>query len=209
MQKHVDIADFVEVTPTADISTATHGGRAKCLQRLVRLELPLPKTVALSFSGVRKIAAGQPVATDEVLDLIGDRLVSVRPSSEVADWGGPGAVLNIGMNAARHAALSNTIGHAAADALYRRFIQSFAVQVAHLEPELFEDADASVAELRAAYEEETDEPFPDDPSRQLLDVLRAMARAWEGTSARLLRQARGAPSDASLGLVVQAMALGV
>ena len=36
-----------------------------------------------------------------------------------------------------------------------------------------------------------------------------MARAWEGTSARLLRQARGAPEDAGLGLVVQAMALGL
>jgi pyruvate,orthophosphate dikinase len=36
-----------------------------------------------------------------------------------------------------------------------------------------------------------------------------MARAWEGTSARLLRQARGAPAEAGLGLVVQRMALGV
>jgi pyruvate,orthophosphate dikinase len=36
-----------------------------------------------------------------------------------------------------------------------------------------------------------------------------MARAWDGTTARLLRQAKGAPTDAGLGLVVQAMALGV
>jgi pyruvate,orthophosphate dikinase len=35
-----------------------------------------------------------------------------------------------------------------------------------------------------------------------------MARAWEGTSARLLRQAQGAPADAGLGLVVQRMARG-
>jgi pyruvate,orthophosphate dikinase len=35
-----------------------------------------------------------------------------------------------------------------------------------------------------------------------------MARAWEGTSARLLRQAKGAPADGGLGLVVQAMAGG-
>ncbi len=205
----METPDFVEVTQTADMSAATYGGRAKCLQRLIRLDLPVPKTVALSFSGVRKIAAGQPVDTNEVLNIIGDHLVSVRPSSEVSDWGGPGAVLNIGMNAARHAALSNTMGHEAADALYRRFIQSYAVQVAHLDPEMFDDAAMSVAELRAAYEIETDEPFPEDPSRQIVDVLRAMARAWEGTSARLLRQARGAPPDAGLGLVVQAMALGV
>ncbi|MDG1083200.1 MAG: PEP-utilizing enzyme, partial [Planktotalea sp.] len=37
---------------------------------------------------------------------------------------------------------------------------------------------------------------------------RSMARAWDGTSARLLRQAKGAPADAGLGLVVQSMALG-
>ena len=43
---------------------------------------------------------------------------------------------------------------------------------------------------------------------QLGAVLRSMARAWEGTSARLLRQAKGAPADAGLGLVVQQMALG-
>jgi pyruvate,orthophosphate dikinase len=34
-----------------------------------------------------------------------------------------------------------------------------------------------------------------------------MARAWEGTTARLLRQAKGAPEEAPLGLVVQEMAL--
>ena len=43
----------------------------------------------------------------------------------------------------------------------------------------------------------------------LADVLRSMSRAWEGTSARLLRQAKGAPAEAGLGLVVQAMALGL
>ncbi len=56
---------------------------------------------------------------------------------------------------------------------------------------------------------ETDEPFPQDPAVQLAEVLRSMARAWDGTTARLLRQAKGAPADAGLGLVVQAMALGV
>ncbi|MEM9157580.1 MAG: SMP-30/gluconolactonase/LRE family protein, partial [Verrucomicrobiota bacterium] len=35
--------------------------------------------------------------------------------------------------------------------------------------------------------------------------LKTMARAWEGTSARLLRQAQGAPADAGLGLIIQRM----
>ena len=60
-----------------------------------------------------------------------------------------------------------------------------------------------------AYQEETDEPFPQDCARQLSDVLRSMARAWQGTTARLLREAKGAPVDAGLGLVVQEMALGL
>ncbi|NBO20557.1 MAG: pyruvate, phosphate dikinase, partial [Rhodobacteraceae bacterium] len=50
---------------------------------------------------------------------------------------------------------------------------------------------------------------PQDPARQLAEVLRSMARAWEGTSARLLRQAKGAPAQAALGLVVQEMAQGI
>ncbi|MGR3492358.1 MAG: putative PEP-binding protein, partial [Shimia sp.] len=58
-------------------------------------------------------------------------------------------------------------------------------------------------------EEEAEEPFPQDRAVQLETVLRSMARAWNGTSARLLREAKGAPKDAGLGLVIQAMALGV
>jgi len=45
------------ITSTAKISTSTHGGRAKCLQRLVRLDLPVPKTVALSFDLIKEIVS--------------------------------------------------------------------------------------------------------------------------------------------------------
>ena len=51
--------DFTEVTTTADIRKQRHGNRAKCLQRLVRLGLPVPQTVALSFETVRNIANWQ------------------------------------------------------------------------------------------------------------------------------------------------------
>ena len=61
----------------------------------------------------------------------------------------------------------------------------------------------------AAYAEETEEPFPQEPDRQVRAVLKSMARAWDGTSARILRQAKGAPADAGLGLVVQEMVFGV
>ncbi len=214
MQKLVEISEFIVVDPTANVATHTHGGRAKCLQRLIRLDLPVPQTVALPFTTVRHIASGEEIDTQAILDHFGEApLVSVRPSSEDPDWGGPGAILNIGMNSARHAEYANLLGHEAANKLYARFITTYSVHVAHLDPDLFVIEDEISAETLHAmldtYEEETDETFPQSPAYQLTGVLRSMARAWEGTTARLLRQARGAPADAGLGLVVQAMAPGL
>jgi len=206
--------DTTLITPTAPIATATHGGRAKCLQRLVRLELPVPRTVALSFQSVKRIASGQMPALDEVDQQFDPTaLLCVRPSSEDPDWGGPGAVLNIGMNDAQYRSLSETLGLRAASALYARFVQAYATHVARLDPDAFDgDSDEGPKGLQRmlrAYEEEADEPFPQSRSEQLKGVLRSMARAWEGTSARLLRQAKGAPADAGLGLVVQEMIPGL
>jgi len=213
VQKHTRFIEFVEITPEADIAEARHGVRAKCLQRLIRLDLPVPRTVALPFETVHRIAQCHVPDIDDLLRLFGDApLVSIRPSSQNTDWGGPASILNIGMNDARHAQLCQTHGEDAANALYLRFVQSFAVHVARLDPDMFEPDGHSAEALRAAldaYSEDTDEPFPQDPATQLLEVLRSMARAWEGTTARLLRQARGAPADAGLGLVVQEMVLGV
>ena len=205
--------EFTQITPTAAISTQAHGWRAKCLQRLVRLDLPVPQTVALPALTVRAIAAGQTVDGAAILAHFGDGpLISVRPSPENPDWGGPGTILNIGMNAARHQALKARHGAEAADALYLRFVQSYATHVARLDPDMFEGFKPGADALREAlsqYEREMDEPFPENPAQQLAEVLRSMARAWEGTSARLLRQAKGAPVEAALGLVVQSMAQGI
>jgi len=205
---------FTLITPTARMSAAVHGGRAKCLQRLVRLEMPVPVTVALTFDAVRAIAAGQMPQMGDLLAPFGPApLLSVRPSSLDPDWGGPGAILNIGMTDSRHETMCAAIGERAATALYLRFIQSWAIHVARLDPDAFDLPDRpsrdALRAMLAAYEAETDERFPQSIAHQLSEVLRSMARAWEGTSARLLRQARGAPADAGLGLVVQAMALGV
>jgi len=205
---------YTEITPSAPISNERHGGRAKCLQRLIRLDMPVPKTIALPFSTVHNIAAGHLPDTVKLLATLGKSpIVSVRPSSEDPDYGGPGAILNIGMNDARHAELSKSMGKPAANALYTRFIRAYAVHVARLDPDEFDvsdsGSDAALQHVLEAYTFETDEGFPQDPAQQLSDVLRAMARAWEGTTARLLRQAKGAPADAGLGLVVQEMAFGL
>lgn len=214
MLKNLTFKAFTAITRTATITVDQHGGRAKCLQRLIRLNMPVPTTVALSFETVRKVGHGKMTDVGGILDFFGESpLVSVRPSAGGADWGGPGAILNIGMNEHRYGVMVKRRGEAVANAVYLRFIHAYAVQVAHLDADLFhlprrptlEDVTGALQ----TYEEETEEPFPQDPAEQLAGVLRSMARAWEGTSARLLRRAKGAPEDAGLGLVVQHMALGV
>lgn len=213
MQKKEPILDFAVITPSADIATPSHGWRAKCLQRLIRLDLPVPQTVSLPQASVRAIAAGHAIDCKAILSHFGaSPLISVRPSPANPDWGGPGTILNIGMNAERHKMLVASHGAAAADALYLRFVQSYATHVARLDPDMFDAAAPSATALRDAlrhYEHEMEEPFPQDAAQQLSEVLRSMARAWEGTSARLLRQAKGAPVEAALGLVVQQMAQGI
>jgi pyruvate,orthophosphate dikinase len=209
-----DTSKYSLITPSAPIATPTHGGRAKCLQRLLRLDLPVPTTVALSFDAIKSIAAGELPDLGAILGHFDpDDLLCVRPSSESPDWGGPSAILNIGMNSDRFSELSKELGATAAAELYLRFIQSYSVNVARLDPDMFDHItgtdETAMREALRAYEDETDEEFPQDIATQLAEVLRSMARAWDGTSARLLRQAKGAPADAGLGLVVQKMAFGL
>ncbi len=201
--------DMLEITPTAAIRNDQHGNRAKCLQRLVRLDLPVPLSVALSFDAVRGLALGrQPNLglLSKIFDA--DDLLSVRSSSEAADWGGPGAVLNIGMNTRIADKIAESHGRDVADALYLSFIRRYAVDVLRLDDDLF-DGPMTPSIALAHYEDEMEESFPQDVETQMAEVLRSMARAWEGTSARLLRQAQGAPADAGLGLVIQRMSLTV
>ena len=214
MQQPPEFRDVTLITPTAPMSPQVHGGRAKCLQRLVRLEMPVPTTVALSFEAVRGCAAGRLPAIDAILrHFPEDALLTVRPSSQDPDWGGPGAVLNIGMTRRVWDRLVPQVGEAAATRLYLGFVQSWAQNVARLDAELFEFPDLTGEHALSAaldtYETEAEEPFPQDRATQLAGVLRSMARAWDGTTARLLREARGAPADAGLGLVVQQMAMGI
>ncbi|MCC5992676.1 MAG: pyruvate, phosphate dikinase [Rhodobacteraceae bacterium] len=212
MPKYLNLTEYAQITGSAPIKRGTHGWRAKCLQRLVRLDMPVPQTVALSFNVVREIATGAQMNSRNLLaHFPAGTLVSVRPSAEHPEWGGPATILNIGMNDETHAQIAATYGEAVATAMYLRFVQSYAEHVAHLDADLFDSAALGPDALKSAlrlYEDEMEEPFPQTAAQQLADVLRSMARAWEGTSARLLRQAKGAPLDAGLGLVVQAMAGG-
>ena len=143
----------------------------------------------------------------------------VRSSAGMRDWGGPENLLNIGMNAKTCAQFGKTLGVKTAFALYFRFIEDFSVIIARLDSEDFEnilratgktpDYKRAVKDALAFYAEETGVEFPQDPAVQLLRVMRSMAVAWRGTSAKILRDAQNAPIDAGLGLIVQEMILEV
>lgn len=181
MTRSLDPTDIVEITSAAGVETAVHGWRAKCLQRLVRMDLPVPRSHAISARAVRAMAQGATANTAALGALFadGDGLVSVRPSAVRPEWGGPGTVLNVGINDDCHRRLIATRGQDAADAIYLGFVQSYAINVARLDPDMFsEDGDGALPRALAAYHAEMDEGFPQDPVRQLTEVLRSMARAW-------------------------------
>jgi pyruvate,orthophosphate dikinase len=201
----------------ADVPADIYGARANRIAKLRKLGLPVPLAMAISVPTVHEIAAGHLPDVKGLLANFGDRgIVSVRSSPQNRDWGGPGTLLNIGLNDEIHALLRHRLGGAAANALYCRFVQDYSIHVARLDAEAFDglkddtiDTPQSLKSALAIFRDEMDEDFPQDPVVQLNNVLRSMARAWEGTTARILRQARGAPSDAGLGLIVQRMALGL
>jgi len=208
---------FQPLVNEADCPIATYGARANRLAKLRSLDLPVPKGFALSIDTVRGIASGQMPNIAALLKEFGERgIVSVRSSPIDRNWGGPPTLLNVGLNSDIAAKLRHRLGPEVAATLYMRFVRDYAIHVARLDDEAFVDAldgisdpDQRLQAVLATYEAEMEDPFPEDPVRQMTQVLRSMARAWEGTSARILRQARGAPPDAGLGLVVQRMALGL
>lgn len=208
-------AQIIHLDQSADVSAEIFGARATRLAKLSSLGLPVPLALAVSVDAVHGFAGGHLPDVSSILAPFGSRaIVSVRSSPVERDWGGPETILNVGLNDDTHKKLSQRIGKASATALYCRFIHDFAVHVARLDEDVFADLGVgsdsqALKNALAAYEAEMDEAFPQDPEVQLAHVLRSLARAWDGTSARILRQAKGAPTDAGLGLIVQRMALGL
>ncbi len=214
--------DIVEIKPGADIPVQAFGVRASVLAELVTAGLPVPTAFAVSIKAVHKIAVGDfPKNPPFAKALLPGKLFSVRRSPEHREWGGPRAVLNIGMNDETRDILAKSLGLNAANDLYCRFVRSYAIIVARLDEDDLEelveqeytnagkDNAHLLGKLLEFYHEELDEDFPQDPQLQMHHVLRAMALMWEGTTARILRQVRGAPADAGIGFIVQDMALGL
>ncbi|MGB0498774.1 MAG: pyruvate, phosphate dikinase, partial [Rubricella sp.] len=198
------------------------------LARLAAAGLPVPEGLIL-LPGFDP-ATGAEVLEEEIARLGPAELLALRSSPEHARWGGAAALLNIGITDDRLPALIDRVGEKGAWELYFRLVAGFAVAVRAMDPDDFEtlvyervkyEGVAGEAELSAAawqaltrealdvFAEDTEEPFPQSPRDQLVEAVRAMLRNWSGASARILREARGAPGDAGLPLIVQRMALGI
>ena len=214
MLEHPDIQ---HLDGKADVPARIFGARAARLAHLRALGLPVPRAYAVSKAAVHAIAQGHFPDIAGLLKAFGERgIVSVRSSPGDRAWGGPETLLNVGLNDAMHAKLCHRLGEATANALYTRFVKDYSISVARLDADAFETIGdvvtgdrATLDNALAIFENETEEGFPQDPVTQLSQVLRSMARSWEGTTQRILRQAQGAPADAGLGLVVQRMAFGL
>ena len=74
-------ATFVELTKTAQVSDKSHGARAKCLQRLLRLDMPVPRTAALPTSTVRALAHGETFNLAPLMAIFGSAPLVSRSSA--------------------------------------------------------------------------------------------------------------------------------
>jgi len=211
------------------ITPELYGARAARLARMSVLGLPVPEAIVLSVDQVRDIAESAQFP-DLPTDFLQGGLLSVRSSPCNGDWGGPNAILNIGVGDDLLQHHAQSLGQRGALELYRRFLQGYATNVEGIDPEHFEnlyydqlkiadvdsEEDLALNDLatmldacKTLYVQEAGHDFPQSPRAQLEGALVTMARAWNAPTARILREARGAPSDAGLGLIVQRMAIGL
>ncbi len=205
------------LSAAATLPAEEFGQKAHTINRLHRAGLPVPEGFALSVAAVREIAAtGIPDDWDLTLLVKPGRPAAIRSSPVSRSWGGPETLINIGMNSDILEDLSRSLGELMAATVFCHSVQEYAVSVMCQDVEAFrgiagDRANASaqpdqlIASCLEAYRFLVGEEFPEEPVEQLRNGLKSMVAAWDGTSARILRSARGAPPDAGLGLIVQDM----
>ena len=157
-------------------------------------------------------------------------LVSVRSGAAVSMPGMMDTILNLGLNAESVKALIAETGDErfALDS-YRRFIQMFSNVVLGLEGEVFENVLRQVKkDLGVSYdfeinpsawkgvisrflrivEQETSEPFPDDPWVQLKKSVEAVFLSWKNPRAITYRRINRIPDDLGTAVNVMTMVFG-
>ncbi|MBI1622012.1 pyruvate, phosphate dikinase [Aquamicrobium zhengzhouense] len=177
-------------------------------------------------------------ALDDVAEITGRRfgdpeaplLVSVRSGSRASMPGMMDTVLNLGLNDQTVEALARDSGDArfAYDS-YRRFIQMYCDVVLGVDDEYFEeiledekarrgyeyDTDLTAEDWQQTIKlykdkiiEEIDEPFPQDPHKQLWGAIGAVFFSWMNPRAIIYRRLHNIPESWGTAVNIQAMVFG-
>jgi pyruvate, orthophosphate dikinase len=157
-------------------------------------------------------------------------LVSVRSGARASMPGMLDTVLNLGLNDETVAAIAKSAGDErfAYDS-YRRFIQMYSNVVLDIDHHHFEeilegykdekaltlDTDLSAADWKVVVDrykrlvaDENDEPFPQDPHKQLWGAISAVFDSWMNQRAVTYRRLHNIPADWGTAVNVQAMVFG-
>ncbi|MBQ5313825.1 MAG: pyruvate, phosphate dikinase [Oscillospiraceae bacterium] len=157
-------------------------------------------------------------------------LLSVRSGARASMPGMMDTILNLGLNDEVVEGLGKLTNNRrfALDA-YRRFIQMFSDVVMGIPKSLFDEAlenlktvrgieydhemspadlESLVASYKSIYKKEIGEDFPADPSKQLLNAVKAVFSSWMNTRAVYYRRMNDIPSSWGTAVNVQSMVFG-
>src|SRR2546423_4589920 len=157
-------------------------------------------------------------------------LVSVRSGAAVSMPGMMDTILNLGLNDEAVEGLAKTTGNPrfAYDS-YRRLIQMYGEVVEGIDAQRFEhalaelkaergvrqdvelsadDLQALVGAFKQIYDDETENPFPQDAQEQLARAVRAVFDSWDTPRARVYRRANRIPDDLGTAVNVVQMVFG-
>lgn len=212
-----------------ELQSSIYGAKAKQIRRLVNIGLPVPSGFFISKSLVADLEdLTKRKISDRIENLSG--LYSLRASPNDRDWGSVDAILNLGMTDSYLEKLQFQVGKRGALEIYRRFIYNFSTSVYGLEPAMFEhiyydqmrlmnveddsllddeSLNIIVHASKRKFKDEVGYDFPQSLNDQVDLAFSAMSHAWYRPSAKILRTARGAPSDSGVGMILQEMVLGI
>ncbi len=205
--------DFRIIDQNTRLCRARYGGKALRLSHLPRMGIATPLTAAVSIPSVQSINRGEPFGVQDLLrQFPPNTIFALRPSPELGEWTGFKTLINVGTTEKIFQALVQRIGADFAGEIYLRSILDYSLKVFKLDSEIFEECLVTNRKLkekinicRNIFYQETHEPYPQDSAVQLLNSIRYMARAWESSSAQMLRQAQGYPQESGVGILVQQM----
>ena len=157
-------------------------------------------------------------------------LVSVRSGARASMPGMMDTILNLGLNdVAVEAFASKTNNPRFAYDSYRRFIQMFSDVVMEVPKSFFEkiidelkeekgiqydveltteDLKELVKRFKKVYKENKGEDFPQDPTIQLMEAIKAVFRSWDNPRAIVYRRMNDIPGSWGTAVNVQAMVFG-